>query len=168
MNFQNVPRRTIGIAAAIVAGWAVSAWLLYSLTFANVGEFDPNQIWLGESASMSAESLGLERSDDIQVVHVRAPFCSCNPLADQHVAALPQNVQQHWRSADSLQAHGVTLPATPAVLIFQQNQLIYAGPYASGALCSVENSLIDDILTGKQQLAGTFYNGMVRTCRCLQ
>lgn len=148
--------------------WVIAtAWLLYYFTFANYGEFDPEQSWLQSQQTPSLESIGIDQSSSMTLVHVRTSYCSCNPLADAHTATVPDSVAQHWISADALATTGFHLPATPAALIYQHGELIYAGPYASGAFCAVEDSLIDDILRGEQQLAGTYLNGLVRACRCL-
>ncbi len=148
--------------------WVIAtAWVLYYFTFANYGEFDPEQTWLGQSSELRITDLGLPQGSGMHIVHVRAPYCSCNPLADAHTVTIPDTVNQHWASADDIAATGFDLPATPAALIFKDGALMYAGPYASGAFCAVEDSLIDDILRGQQQLAGTYLNGLVRACRCL-
>lgn len=161
------------IWAVLCLVWVLAtAWLLYSMTFANYGEFDPEQRWLGTSQpiqlSQLVPSAGSEvASAGLTLVHVRSSWCSCNPLADAHTETVPDDVAQHWVTVDTVQAAGFDLPATPAALIFDNDQLIYAGPYASGAFCSVEDSLIDAILTGEQALAGTYLNGLVQACRCL-
>lgn len=162
------------------SAWAVfclvwvlaTAWLLYSLTFANYGEFDPQQRWLGASQRIQLSDLVAPTEiagagSGLTLVHVRSSWCSCNPLADSHTETVPDHVNQQWISAETVQATGFELPATPAALIFDNGQLIYAGPYASGAFCAVEDSLIETILTGEQALAGTYFNGLVQTCRCL-
>lgn len=146
----------------------LTAWLLYQFTFANYGEFDPQQQWLSQADTLlQLSDLELPVSDALTLVHVRTPYCSCNPLANAHSESVPDQVTQHWLPAEALEKHDFTLPATPAALIFDGNQLIYAGPYASGAFCAVEDSLIDDILSGHQQLAGPYLNGLIRACRCL-
>ena len=165
---------------ALRSAWAVfclvwvlaTAWLLYSLTFANYGEFDPEQRWLGSAQSIQLNELvpaadSKVADSGLTLVHVRSSWCSCNPLADGHTETVPDEVEQHWVTADTVRAAGFELPATPAALIFDNGQLIYAGPYASGAFCSVEDSLIETILTGEQALAGTYLNGLVQACRCL-
>ena len=163
--------RTVWAVFCLV--WVLATgWLLYSLTFANYGEFDPEQRWLGSAQSIQLNALvpaaeSKVANSGLTLVHVRSSLCSCNPLADGHTATVPDDVEQHWVSADTVQAAGFDLPATPAALIFDKGQLIYAGPYASGAFCSVEDSLIDTILTGEQALAGTYLNGLVQACRCL-
>ena len=153
-------------------GVAATAWLLYALTFANYGEFDPEQRWLGATPTLNlnvllADSSSARDSSGLILVHVRESFCSCNPLANAHTATIPEHVEQHWVSPETVIAAGFDLPATPAALIFENDQLMYAGPYASGAFCAVEDSLIDSLLTGEQPLAGTYLNGLVRACRCL-
>ena len=149
--------------------WVIAtAALLYHFTFANYGEFDPEQEWLSSQAVLQLSDLELPATASLTLVHVRSPYCSCNPLADAHSKTVPEEVAQHWLTASDVAAQGFTLPASPAALIFDGEQLIYAGPYASGAFCSVEDSLIEDILNGEQRLAGTYLNGLVKACRCLQ
>lgn len=154
--------------AFCVAWVGVTAWLLYYFTFANYGEFDPNQAWLGTTPTLTLSQLTDTPSESgLSLVHVRSRLCSCNPLADAHTATIPEHVNQHWVDAKRVSETGFVLPATPAALIFSEGELIYAGPYASGAFCAVEDSLIEDILNGSQQLAGSYLNGLVRACRCL-
>jgi hypothetical protein len=156
----------LGYIACI--GWFVaSGYVLYYFTFGNYGEFDPEQQWLTVQPTLSLGDLNIDNQEGLTLVHVRAPFCSCNPLADAHKDTIGEHIHQYQRSANEVHHAGFTLPATPAALIFDDDTLIYAGPYASGAFCSVEDSLIEDILSGEQQLAGTYLNGLVRACRCL-
>lgn len=148
--------------------WAiVTAVVLYHFTFGNYGEFDPEQRWLNAQPEIQLQDLNLPATDSLTLVHVRTPYCSCNPLADAHSKTVPEQVAEHWVSVNDLQQQGFELPASPAALIFDGQQLIYAGPYASGAFCAVEDSLIEDILNGEQRLAGTYMNGLVKACRCL-
>lgn len=160
-----------GLWTLFCIAWVIAtAWLLYALTFGNYGEFDPEQRWLGvqtEVALTEVVSLDADTTPGLTLVHVRSRFCSCNPLADAHAETVPEQVTQHWVTADEVRATGFDLPATPAALIFNDGELIYAGPYASGAFCAIEDSLIDSILRGIQPLAGTYLNGLVRACRCL-
>lgn len=149
--------------------WVLAtALLLYHLTFANYGEFDPQQKWLSHGdTQLQLSDLEFPVADALALVHVRTPYCSCNPLANAHSETVPDQVAQHWLTAAELESQGFPLPAAPAALIFDGDQLIYAGPYASGAFCAVEDSLIEDILNGGQQLAGPYLNGLIRACRCL-
>lgn len=146
---------------------SATAGVLYHFTFGNYGEFDPQQRWLNVQSQLRLQDLDLPVTDSLSLVHVRAPYCSCNPLANAHSNTVPEHVAQHWLQASDLEPLGFELPASPAALIFDGEQLIYAGPYASGAFCSVEDSLIEDILNGEQRLAGTYMNGLVKACRCL-
>ncbi|RUO33329.1 DUF6436 domain-containing protein [Aliidiomarina soli] len=148
--------------------WVVAtAAILYHFTFGNYGEFDPQQRWLDAQPSLTLSALDLPPQQGLTLVHVRRSFCSCNPLADNHRDSVPDQVEQHQLDITRVEAAGFSMPASPAALIFDGDELIYAGPYASGALCSVENSLIEDILVGQQRLAGPFLNGLVKACRCL-
>lgn len=155
-------------------GWVLfTLWVgltgavLYYLTFGNYGEFDPEQDWLQVQTSPQLNELGFTSTDGLTLIHIRDPYCSCNPLANAHISTVPDDVPQHWLSADELRDTGFAVPATPMALIFDGDDMIYAGPYASGPLCSPGNSLIETILHEEQRLAGLYLNGLIRTCRCL-
>lgn len=165
MSFSSYTRPIGWVLFTIWVG--ITGAVLYYLTFGNYGEFDPRQEWLQIQHSPSIEQLGFKPADGLTLIHVRDAYCSCNPLANAHTSIVPQDVPQHWLSAEQLRGTGFSVPATPMALIFDGEQMIYAGPYASGPLCSPGNSLIEDILHQEQQLAGLYLNGLIRSCRCL-
>lgn len=155
-----------------------SVWLvfssvgLYRLGFSHYGVFDPQQLWLGQGQQLTLANLNIDASFDWQLVHVLVSECVCSRLARKHLLALDeslaqQDVRQHFRSANELAAAGFTLPAVPAVLVFQDGQLKYAGPYASGPLCSSTNSFLPALFSGQRQIPGTWLNGETKACRCL-
>ncbi|HAW91989.1 MULTISPECIES: DUF6436 domain-containing protein [unclassified Arsukibacterium] len=139
----------------------------------NYGQFDDSGSWqVSAPKALAIETLGIAPEAGKQVVHVGQPECVCNRLASQHIASfteayqLPAN-KQFYRQLQQVSGAGLMLPATPAVLIFDNGQLIYAGPYATGPMCSVSTSLIAPILKGDVNLAGLWLNGEAKACRCV-
>lgn len=155
--------------------WVVvaSAGLFY---FGNqhYGRFAGDTDWQNSAAAeFKLPALNLEVTPGIQVVHVQQPNCICNDRAREHIALFAGDYQvpvsaQHQREAADIAAAGFVLPASPAVLIFDNGLLIYAGPYATGPLCSVSDSLIAPILLKEIRLPGLWLNGEAKACRCLQ
>lgn len=154
--------------------WVVvaSAGLFY---FGNqhYGLFAGDTDWQNSAAAdFNLSALNVEVSPGIQVVHVQQRNCICNSRAEDHIALFASDYQvpgsaQHMRALADVAAAGLVLPASPAVLIFDDGQLVYAGPYATGPLCSVSDSLIAPILLKKVQLPGLWLNGEAKACRCL-
>ncbi|MCB5226823.1 DUF6436 domain-containing protein [Alishewanella sp. 16-MA] len=164
----------VRVVALIFISWVVVASSsLYFFGQHYYGLFDQAGLWHSPASSEFAiERLGIASVSAKQVVHVTEVGCVCNRLAAEHRDLFTGTYQipaerQFQLSAEHLQAAGFTLPAAPAVLIFEHGQLIYAGPYATGPLCSVDDSLIAPILRNTLQLPGLWLNGEVKACRCL-
>jgi hypothetical protein len=62
---------------------------------------------------------------------------------------------------------GLKVVATPLLLLFQHNQLTYAGPLATDLLCSDNASVLDGIVAGTTHLPGLWLNGESTACRCI-
>lgn len=165
-------RRT-RLAWVVLVSWlGLSTLAMYVFVFADYGEFDPHQQWLGwQPPEDIGEKLSLaDDNDQWSIVHVRGDHCSCNSYLNTHLEDLTRDhagVAQLDASIDSLDEYGFIVPATPMAMIFQGQQLVYAGPYASGPFCASEDSLISDLLEQRTQLAGTYLQGLVKACRCL-
>lgn len=154
--------------------WVVlaSAGLFY---FGNqhYGQFAGDIDWQNSvTTEFNLSALKVEVTPGIQVVHVQQPNCICNSRAENHMALFAGDYQvpgtsQHRRQLADVVAAGFVLPASPAVLIFENGRLIYAGPYATGPMCSVSDSLIAPILKGDVNLAGLWLNGEAKACRCV-
>ncbi|MCC5451233.1 DUF6436 domain-containing protein [Rheinheimera sp. UJ51] len=164
----------VRLVALLFISWiAIASIGLYLFGQQYYGLFDQTGVWQRQtSAAFAIERLGIAPANDKQVVHVTQTGCVCNRLAAEHRDLFTHSYQitanrQFQFSAEQLQAAGFSLPAAPAVLIFEQGQLIYAGPYATGPLCSVDDSLIAPILRNTLQLPGLWLNGEVKACRCL-
>lgn len=150
-------------------GLGLMAWALLSLLLLarfeqqRYGVFDPTgQLQqLQPRAALPAANL---------LVAVIDPNCSCARAARAHLQQLKQQnpglVLQEMTPAQ-WREHGPALPATPAVLWYQQQQLRYAGPLAQGPLCSSNADLLVPLLQGRQRLAGVWLNSETVACRCL-
>lgn len=150
----------------------LSSVALFRFGFSHYGEFDPEQQWSASGPDLTLAALQISDSTGWQLVHVLDSQCGCSRLAQQHVATLSQQLQlsasqQHYRSAAELASAGFRLPAVPAVLVFEHGILRYAGPYASGPLCSAGNSFLPALLSGQSRLPGSWLNGEAMACRCL-
>ncbi|MDX3773534.1 DUF6436 domain-containing protein [Chromatiaceae bacterium AAb-1] len=176
------------IALAVFLIWiAVTSYFLYDTVWGNYGLFDEKRQWATVAAlNLTPQDIQLETSAGLQLVHVFSAGCSCNRYTAAHIAELTSALTADTLTADSLTADslttdnlqavisvetlaaaGLAVPATPMALIFEHGRLIYAGPYATGPLCSVDNSLLADILSGRQILAGLWLNGETKACRCI-
>lgn len=167
------PRQRLVAALLLFVAWLVfSSVLLYRFGFAHYGTFDEKQLWRFDSSGVTLSALAIPEIAGWQVVHVMDQNCGCSRLAKSHAAMfrelyqLPAS-QQLYRSATELSAAGFTLPAVPAVLLFDHGKLIYAGPYASGPLCSTNNSFLTSLISRQTQLEGLWLNGESKACRCL-
>ncbi|MDP5208045.1 DUF6436 domain-containing protein, partial [Alishewanella sp. SMS9] len=150
----------------------VSSVFLFKFGLNQYGEFDPNQQWTTQPPVLSLTELGLVNNTGWHVVHVLESQCGCSRLAREHADVFSERYQitaqqQSYRSAAELAAANFVLPAVPAVLLFDDGQLVYAGPYASGPMCSTSDSFLTSILARSVQLPGLWLNGEVKACRCL-
>lgn len=167
------PRQRIAAALLLFIAWLLfSSVLLYRFGFAHYGTFDEKQLWRFDSTGITLSQLAIPEVSGWQVVHVLDSNCGCSRLAQSHAGMfrelyeLPAS-QQLYRTAAELAAAGFVLPAVPAVLLFDQGKLVYAGPYASGPLCSTNNSFITSLISRQTQLEGLWLNGESKACRCL-
>lgn len=171
MSFK--PRTKVLLASLLFAGWLISSSIiLFRFGFLNYGVFDPQQEWAWQQQSLSLTELQLPTSTGWQLIHVLDDSCGCSRLARQHISLFSDDYgvaaeQQYFMSAIELANAGFPLPAIPAVLLFHEGQLMYAGPYASGPLCSPSKSFLTALLSGQTNLPGTWLNGETKACRCL-
>ncbi len=167
-------RQRVALILPLFVIWVVlaSAGLFY---FGNqhYGLFAGDSDWQTSApVTFNLAALHIDANTGIQVVHVQQPQCICNSMAQQHIARFVSDYQvpvaaQHQRAIADVAAAGFSIPASPAVLIFDNGQLLYAGPYATGPLCSVSDSLIAPILLKEVQLPGLWLNGEASACRCV-
>jgi len=104
------------------------------------------------------------------LVAVIDPACGCARAARAHLQQLKQQqpaLQLQELTPAQWRQFGPELPATPAVLWYQQQQLRYAGPLAQGPLCSSDSDLLLPLLQGRRRLAGVWLNSETVACRCV-
>lgn len=164
----------VALSLVLFIAWvALSSVGLFYYGNLYYGSFDADANWRTTApAPLNTAALGITALAGIQVVHVQQAGCVCNTVANQHIAlfsdeyAVPKPRQYHRQPVD-IAASGFTVPATPAVLIFNDGVLMYAGPYATGPLCSAADSLIAPLLLKQIQLPGVWLNGEAKACRCV-
>lgn len=162
--------RKLQLSFVLFVSWiAISSILLFYSGNRHFGSFASDLPWQAEA--LSFQDLGFTATGPVQLVHVFDEHCVCNTKALAHIDKLNNNnslvgVGQHFITPATLSLSDFMLPATPAVLIFIDGQLKYAGPYASGVMCSVDESLIMPILKQQVILPGLWLNGESTTCRC--
>jgi hypothetical protein len=105
-----------------------------------------------------------------QLIVVLAADCYCTGAARRHLSELQQRSRRRIAeiTPQQLALAGIQVPATPALLWWRDQQLWYAGPLATGAVCGTAGDLLLPLLTGQQQLAGSWRNSDTQACRCLQ
>lgn len=167
-------RQRVVLLLPLFIVWVVAASAgLYYFGNQHYGQFSGDTDWRNSAAAdFNLSALNVDVSPGIQVVHVQQPTCICNSRAEDHIALFASDYQvpvsaQYRRQLADIAVAGFVLPASPAVLIFNNGRLVYAGPYATGPLCSVSDSLIAPILLKKVRLPGLWLNGEAKACRCL-
>ncbi|RTE87622.1 MULTISPECIES: DUF6436 domain-containing protein [Gammaproteobacteria] len=153
----------VGVTSAGLYFWALS----------DFGYFDEGSVWLGQT-SFPLEQLEPTEDQGWLVVHIRKPNCRCNILADRHQQTVewPANVTHLTLTEEQARELGLQVPAAPMLVMAQMNdtrlRARYAGPYASGPLCSANNSFIPEVLASaeSQQTDMLWLNGNVKACRC--
>lgn len=150
-------------------GLGLASWALVSLSVLaffeqqQYGVFDP----MGQLQQLQAPTV---LSAANMLIAVIDPACGCARAARSHLQQLQRQLpglQMQELTPAQWREIGPALPATPAVLWYQQQQLRYAGPLAQGPLCGGDGDLLLPLLQGKQRLAGAWLNSETVACRCL-
>ncbi len=161
-------------------GWALlllwilgTSLLLFRFGQSDYGEFDPER-QLQQYPKQLAALLHLTDAavDETVLVHILDASCRCSVLAQAHISQLQSlfqtkvKLRQLQRSVADLQQAGITVPATPMVIVLRDKQLVYSGPYASGPACRSEDSLLDAILLQRLNTPAAWLNSETAACRC--
>lgn len=175
INRLTLQKKVFFLTAIFVAWIVLTSIALFNAGNQFYGEFASNSNWslrAMSSVQLEISALGIDDNAGIQVVHVLQDGCICNDKTLLHKAEFSNLYQlspsaQFERSVKDVAAAGLDLPATPAILIFNANKLLYAGPYSTGPMCSISDSLIAPILLQQVSLPGTWLNGEAKACRCV-
>lgn len=166
-----IKKTLAGLAIVLWAVLLLVALWWYNSNYIRTEFFSGQQLHFPASVSSPAP---------IRLVHFWEPGCPCNLGNQQHLADLMHNYKgkvafyhmqmpgssgQLPKSLDGMQAISLqldadTLPASPAVAIFDEfDRLAYFGPYSEGAICTSSNSfvepILDALLEGRSVLAGS-------------
>lgn len=153
-------------------GAGVLCWALLSLAVLAIAEqqrygvFDPDGHL---SQQQKAITLPMALPGAQVLIAILDPSCACTRAARAHLATLQQQdpkLHIHEMTPAQWRQYGPELPATPAVLWYQQQQLRYAGPLAQGPVCSNNTDLLLPLLQGKKRLPGVWLNSETVACRC--
>lgn len=89
------------------------------------------------------------------VIHFVDESCACYEVSKVHrqsVEALAEfegMVNRHVNWDDSMKQ---MIPASPAVAVISESgQLVYLGPYSSGAFCTADNGLVEPFIKSERQ-----------------
>lgn len=165
----------IKAAVTILLLWiAGSAFAFYWFFLGHYGLFDQDLRWqkqpLSAAQVQSQLSLQLVPDSKWQAVLITDPHCSCSSFARDHLLRLQQRqpgLVITELTVTAAQTLGLQIIAAPMLLLFQHQQLLYAGPLATDLMCSDNASLLDGIVAGSTVLPGFWLNGETTACRCL-
>lgn len=172
ISHPRLARSRVIWGGALLALWLIATTVaIYWLTFNNYGEFDPQQAWLGWLPPEGiARDIGISNHhEETTLAVVTEDGCSCNSFLRTHLNDMRfdnQALHTMELAPATLNEHGFIVPATPMAMVFYGDELVYAGPFATGPFCASEDSLLVGVIERKQTLAGTFLNGFVNACRC--
>jgi hypothetical protein len=160
------------LAVVILTAWVpASLVLLDQFGKSYTGVFDPDdRLWSLTSAYTLLESqFGLSKSH-ATVIHVLDENCACYDQTVQHLQylsqSMPDGVEQIFQSVSDMQQLGIDVPATPMIILMNEGQLNYAGPYATGPLCTAQTDILLPIVKGDVLLSGPWLNSAAVSCRC--
>ncbi|WP_420934633.1 DUF6436 domain-containing protein [Alteromonas sp. A081] len=162
---------TKGLSWALLALWASSllaAMLVYGQR--QLSEFDPDGILLHHSTSptFDSELTQLLKSSNIpsaSIIHVgSSENCYCETLTAPHQTQLLNRLgESHYDivniALDTVKGLSNIITTVPALIVIDENyQLRYVGPYATGYGCFTGKNLVDQIVSYTHQLP---YNGAI-------
>lgn len=84
------------------------------------------------------------------VYHVSQGDCFCETLSESHKKTLNEwafdkQISYQTLALNSIPALSRFVPSTPAVIVLnQQNELVYLGPYSTGMGCLQDSGLVDE------------------------
>lgn len=160
------------LALLILAVWVPASLLLLNrFGDSYTGVFDPDDR-LGSLQSnypVLTQQLNLT-TGAATIIHVLDENCACYDQTVEHLRYLTQEIPGHinqlYKSVAQMQQLGIDVPATPMIILLSDDQLNYAGPYATGPLCTAQSDILLPIVKGEVALAGPWLNSAAVSCRC--
>ena len=162
---------TKGLSWALLALWAsglLAAMLVYGQR--QLSEFDPDGILLHQSTSPTFDSeltqlLKKSNVPSASIIHIgSSEGCYCETLTAPHQTQLLNRLGESQYSVvdialDTVKGLSNIITTVPALIVIDENyQLRYVGPYATGYGCFTGKNLVDQVVSYTQQLP---YNGAI-------
>lgn len=174
MKDQPVTRRVKAAVLLLFVWITASAAGFYWFFFGLYGVFDPQGLWQKQPLvpEQVQYTLGqrLLQGRQWQAVLITDLNCNCSSFAKDHLLRLQQrqpDLVSTELTLSEAKRIGLNPVATPVLLLFENQQLIYAGPLATDLMCSDNASVLDGIITGTVSLPGLWLNGESTACRCV-
>jgi len=161
-------------AVVLLMLWiAGSAAAFYWFFLGHYGVFDEQGLWQQQPLLPAQVQRKLKQQlvpDAIwQAVLITDSNCNCSSFAKEHLQRIQQRqpdlIVKELGLAEAKEL-GLDIIAAPLLLLFQNQQLLYAGPLATDLMCSDNASLLDGMISGTTQLPGFWLNGESTACRC--
>jgi hypothetical protein len=162
---------TKGLSWALLALWASSvlaAMLVYGQR--QLSEFDPDGILLHHSTSptFDSELTQLLKNNNVpsaSIIHIgSSESCYCETLTAPHQTQLLNRLGESQYGVvnialDTVKGLSNIITTVPALIVIDENyQLRYVGPYATGYGCFTGKNLVDQVVSYTHQLP---YNGAI-------
>jgi hypothetical protein len=139
----------------------VALWLLLTglaaVYFINsrLAAFDPNMKLTGKNANEIVNQL--KKIDELnyehgnkKIIHITSDNCSCTQFSKTHKDAINKTAKEDGFSVNNVNLpanFSSIIPATPSILILNENnELLYFGPYSAGLACTESNGYIETVL----------------------
>ncbi|MBO9492141.1 hypothetical protein J7384_17405 [Endozoicomonas sp. G2_1] len=172
--------KTLGLYLAFFAWLVISAIGLWWSFGVRLIDFDSQQ-----KLTDAARVLSFDRDIETvfgdkfgslanQAFHISEAGCFCQQVASSHIGSVKSLLTENHYDNQTLEIHQFDilaqyLPATPAVVIFnQRGQLGYFGPYSTGLLCSSGNGFVEQLIDrlNSQQHYGAAIVSAAKGCYC--
>lgn len=148
LNSQAKPLHYIGLIVWLVFILGAATYLISR----ELSLFDPRESLSDISSEklIASFSASLGKSDPLgkTLIHITDEDCHCNRYTKKHKSAINKMAEGSDFSVQHFSINEVPnapyIPSTPAVmLVGENNELIYFGPYAQGIACSENNTVLE-------------------------
>ncbi len=163
---------------AIVVLWLAGVgYAGYYFTAQRLVAFDPEHVLLSLSAqdisSMAIARLGTKNAQSKGVIyHFVDDECRCNTYSEKHVKSLNEQAESDLYDVVTINLSLDNAPdfitSAPATLVLgEENELMYFGPYAQGAFCNQSTNTIGLVMKNYQQgFNAQLINHQAQGCYC--
>ena len=163
---------------AIVVLWLAGVgYAGYYFTAQRLVAFDPHRVLVSLSAqdisTMAISTLGTKNTQSKGVIyHFVDNECRCNTYSEEHIKNLSEQAQYDLYDVVTIDLSSDNTPdfitSTPATLVLgEDSELMYFGPYAQGAFCNQSTDTISLVMKNYQQgFNAQLINYQAQGCYC--